>query len=70
MSLGTALWTHRVNMFSMLCSTVPHACDNPQVRFFGKFLGTHADYYVFETTLKSAPEEPEQQLGEHRKQLC
>jgi hypothetical protein len=41
-----------------------------QVRFFGKFLGTHADYYVFETTLKSAPEEPEQQLGEHQQQLC
>jgi hypothetical protein len=35
-----------------------------QVRFFGKFFGTHADYYVFETTLKSPPEEPEQQLGE------
>jgi hypothetical protein len=34
------------------------------VRFFGKFFGTHADYYVFETTLKSPPEEPEQQLGE------
>ncbi|CAG9467505.1 unnamed protein product [Pedinophyceae sp. YPF-701] len=25
------------------------------VRFFGKILGTHADYYVFETTLKEAP---------------
>lgn len=35
-----------------------------QVRFFGKFLGTHADYFVYETTLKSPPEEPEQQLGE------
>lgn len=34
------------------------------VRFFGKFLGTHADYYVCETTLKSPPDEPEQQLGE------
>eukprot|EP00775_Hariotina_reticulata_P011489 gene11489-11632_t len=33
------------------------------VRFFGKFLGTHADYYVFETTLKSPPEEPEQKLS-------
>lgn len=39
-------------------------CLVAQVRFFGKFLGTHADYYVFETTLKSPPEEPEQQLGE------
>lgn len=39
------------------------------MRFFGKFLGTHADYYVFETTLKSPPEEPEQQLGEHQQQL-
>lgn len=28
-----------------------------QVRFFGKFFGTHADYYVFETTLKTPPEE-------------
>jgi hypothetical protein len=37
-----------------------------QVRFFGKFFGTHADYYVFETTLKSPPEEPEQQLGKRR----
>ncbi|WIA22916.1 hypothetical protein OEZ86_009852 [Tetradesmus obliquus] len=34
------------------------------VRFFGKFFGTHADYYVFETTLKTPPEEPEQQPGE------
>lgn len=33
------------------------------VRFFGKFLGTHADYYVFETTLQIPPEEPEQTLG-------
>jgi len=38
-----------------------------QVRFFGKFLGTHADYYVCETTLKSPPDEPEQQLGEHKR---
>jgi hypothetical protein len=29
-------------------------------RFFGKFLGTHADYYVFETTLQAPPPEPEQ----------
>lgn len=28
------------------------------VRFFGKFFGLYADYYVFETTLKEAPEEP------------
>lgn len=44
-----------------------------QVRFFGKFFGTHADYYVFETTLKSPPEEPEQQPGEQAaapKQPC
>jgi hypothetical protein len=33
------------------------------VRFFGKFLGTHADYYVFETTLQSPPAEPEEQPG-------
>jgi radial spoke head protein 4A len=33
-------------------------------RFFGKVLGTCADYYVFETTLQSPPEEPEQPLGE------
>lgn len=26
------------------------------VRFFGKFFGLYADYYVFETTLKEAPE--------------
>lgn len=37
-----------------------------QVRFFGKFLGTHADYFVFETTLNSPAEEPGQQLGESR----
>lgn len=30
-----------------------------QVRFFGKFFGLYADYYVFETTLKDAPEAPE-----------
>jgi hypothetical protein len=29
------------------------------VRFFGKFFGLHADYYVFETTLKDSPEVPE-----------
>ncbi len=29
------------------------------VRFFGKFFGTQADYYVFETTLKDNPEMPE-----------
>ncbi|KAF8066356.1 RSP4 [Scenedesmus sp. PABB004] len=34
------------------------------VRFFGKFFGTHADYYVFETTLRSPPEEPERGEGE------
>lgn len=33
------------------------------VRFFGKFLGTHADYYVFETTLQAPPEEPEEVLA-------
>jgi len=33
------------------------------VRFFGKFLGTHADYYVFETTLQTPPEEPEEVLA-------
>lgn len=36
------------------------ATNNPPPRsFFGKFLGTHADYYVFETTLQSPPAEPE-----------
>lgn len=30
----------------------------PPPSFFGKFLGTHADYYVFETTLQAPPEEP------------
>ncbi|GBF99225.1 flagellar radial spoke [Raphidocelis subcapitata] len=34
------------------------------VRFFGKFLGTHADYYVFETTLQNPPAEPEEQQPE------
>lgn len=29
------------------------------VRFFGKFFGLYADYYVFETTLKDTPEIPE-----------
>lgn len=29
-----------------------------KVRFFGKIFGTHADYYVFETTLKDPPEAP------------
>ncbi|KAK9828684.1 hypothetical protein WJX72_001516 [[Myrmecia] bisecta] len=33
------------------------------VRFFGKVLGTHADYYVFETTLKEPVEEEEEALG-------
>jgi radial spoke head protein 4/6 len=34
------------------------------VRFFGKFLGIFADYFVFETTLQNPPEEEEKQLGE------
>ncbi|GFR44665.1 hypothetical protein Agub_g5955 [Astrephomene gubernaculifera] len=29
------------------------------VRFFGKFFGTQADYYVFETTLQNNPDMPE-----------
>jgi len=33
-------------------------------RFFGKVLGTHADYYVFETTPQDAPEAPEEVPGE------
>ena len=28
------------------------------MRFFGKFFGSHADYFVFETTLKAPPTEP------------
>eukprot|EP00798_Chlamydomonas_sp_ICE-L_P031212 gene31212-6361_t len=34
------------------------------VRFFGKFYGLHADYYVFETTLKNAPAIPQAPDGE------
>lgn len=34
------------------------------IRFFGKFWGLSADYFVFETTLKETPEEPEEVLGE------
>ncbi|PNW83461.1 hypothetical protein CHLRE_05g242550v5 [Chlamydomonas reinhardtii] len=33
------------------------------VRFFGKFFGTQADYYVFETTLQSNPDMPEAPEG-------
>jgi hypothetical protein len=33
------------------------------VRFFGKFLGIHTDYYVFETTLQTPPEEEEKEPG-------
>jgi len=36
------------------------------VRFFGKFLGLAADYYVFETTLKAPPQQPaDAQQGEN-----
>ena len=28
-------------------------------------LGTYADYYVFETTMKEQPEEEEETLGKH-----
>eukprot|EP00798_Chlamydomonas_sp_ICE-L_P017545 gene17545-23866_t len=34
------------------------------VRFFGKFFGLQADYYVFETTLKDPPEIPEAPEGQ------
>ena len=37
------------------------------VRFFGKFLGISADYFVFETTLQHPPEEDEKEPGEPRK---
>lgn len=35
-----------------------------RVRFFGKFFGLNADYYVFETVLKEPPEMPEAPEGE------
>lgn len=44
-----------------LCPAVVHAqhlCTQ-QVRFFGKFFGLQANYYVFETTLNEPPEVPE-----------
>lgn len=34
------------------------------IRFFGKFLGTHGDYFVLEATLKEAPEEEPLPAGE------
>jgi len=34
------------------------------VRFFGKFLGTHSDYYVFETTLQEAAAEEAEAVGD------
>ena len=48
------------------CFYAPVKCELrvPPYRFFGKFLGTHADYYVIETTLQNPPAEPEEQLGE------
>jgi len=33
------------------------------VRFFGKFFGVGADYFVYETTLHSPPEEPDAKPG-------
>lgn len=39
-------------------------------RFFGKFLGTHGDYFVFETTLQNPPAEPEAQLGARLGRSC
>jgi hypothetical protein len=43
-----------------------------RVRFFGKFFGLHADYYVFETELKDTPEVPEApgMYESHVQQLC
>lgn len=43
--------------------------ENPAVgvasiRFFGKVLGTHKDYYVFEATLKDPPEDEPAPPGE------
>jgi Radial spokehead-like protein len=35
------------------------------IRFFGKFLGTHADYYVFEVSLKEALEDETFPPGMH-----
>ena len=35
-----------------------NAAHLPCRRFFGKFLGTHGDYYVFEATLHTPPAEP------------
>ena len=44
-----------------LVATVPNSFmlyPGLQIRFFGKFFGLYNDYYVFETTLKAAPEIP------------
>jgi hypothetical protein len=49
------------------CQLSCHVVCCLQVRFFGKFLGTHADYYVFETSLKTPPEGPELQLGKSKR---
>ena len=45
----------------VLVATEPNSFmlfPGPQIRFFGKFFGLYNDYYVFETTLKAAPEIP------------
>ena len=44
-----------------LCPANIHAqhLRTQQVRFFGKFFGLQANYYVFETTLNEPPEVPE-----------
>ncbi len=43
------------------------------VRFFGKFLGLYADYYVFEVRAKAGPakdEEAEKKLAEGGSRSC
>ncbi|MEW5317505.1 MAG: hypothetical protein WDW38_008794 [Sanguina aurantia] len=65
-AVGCGLGTHESYGVAMAAHRLGESPSRgvAKVRFFGKIFGTHADYYVFETTLKDPPEAPTAPEGE------
>ncbi|KAF5843246.1 radial spokehead-like protein [Dunaliella salina] len=64
-ALGVGLGTHEMYNIAL---TLKKLGEDPKrgvqnVRFFGKFFGLYADYYVFETTINDMPTIPEAPEG-------
>eukprot|EP00967_Tisochrysis_lutea_P010851 scaffold12365_cov19-Tisochrysis_lutea.AAC.1 len=64
-ALGVGLGTHEMYNIAL---TLKKLGEDPKrgvqnARFFGKFFGLYADYYVFETTISETPTIPEAPEG-------